>query len=405
MMQAAMRRAFLLALGAGAGPLIQLLATPWLARVYLPSDFGALALFLSAAGVLVAIACLRYESVIVIADNDQISAAVWVSTASALLLFLVVLLFEFLGVLALMFPQLKALGRAVWWIPVYALCGGLILVGLQLTLRKGNFALNAVFRSGQSMVFVFLALLWNDIGLIAASVCGGVVVSVLVLGYLVKAAPTFSMSEMRRVARERRHHPLALTPTSLLDALAVAAPVVFLGGAYGAEPTGHYSQIQRLVGAPLVLVGLVVGQLFMRRSAEIYRSGQSSRQLLWRSVGMLSLAALILGGILASAGEYFLGWILGHGWRIDTPFIMLASAPLLCKLVVSPVSSVFITHDQIRTGVGWQLAYFASTFCVLYFASVHLALDDFLIVYAVHEFVLYGIYLFLAHRVAHKVRA
>lgn len=399
-----MVRTLVLALGALIGPLAQFIATPLLARAYAPSDFGHLALFMSLAGVLVAISCLRYESVIVVADDAHVPSAVWVSLASAVLLFFALVPIVYSGALGLVFTQLKDLGRDVWGVPAFGLCGGLILIGMQLTLRQGAFGLNAVFRSGQSLIFVLVALLWKDIGLVAASVLGGLVVALLVLAYLIRQMPPVTMSAMLAVARERRHHALALTPTSLLDALAVAAPILFLGSAYGAEQTGHYSQIQRLVGAPLALFGMVVGQLFMKRSAEIFRSGESSRQLLWRSAGILGLAALILTISLASLGELLFGWILGAGWRTDTSFILLVSAPLLCKLIVSPISSVFITHDQIRAGVSWQVAYFISTFCVLYLASANLTFDKFLFAYAFHEFALYGIYLYMAQRVAQKVR-
>ena len=60
----ALKRAAIVALGVGLGPLVQLLATPLLSRIYAPAEFGHLALFLSVVSIMVTISCLRYEGAI-----------------------------------------------------------------------------------------------------------------------------------------------------------------------------------------------------------------------------------------------------------------------------------------------------------------------------------------------------
>jgi O-antigen/teichoic acid export membrane protein len=399
-----MRRAFVLALGAGVGPMFQLLATPWLARLYLPADFGHLALFMSVAGVLVSVSCLRYEVAVAVVDEDRVSSAVWVSVGSGLLLFLMLLFAVSLHGPQLLFPQLEGLGREIWGVPVFGVCGGLVLVGMQLTLRRAAFALNAALRSGQTVLFVLLALFCADLGLVKTSILSGLVVGVLVILYLLKEAPLPGIAELRRVAWGGRQYPLVLMPTSMLDAVALAAPVFFISSAYGAEATGHYSQIQKLVGGPLILTAVVAGQLFLKRSGEIYRSAQSSKRLLWKSVGVLGVMAGIVFAALVVVGEYVLGLLLGAAWRVDTEFLLLAIAPLLFRLTVSPVSSVFITHHRVGMVVKWQFGYFVSTICVLYFASINLSFERFLALYALHEAVVYSAYLYMANLAAQSIR-
>lgn len=393
-----------MALGAGVGPLVQLLATPLLARLYLPSDFGRLALFLSAAGILVAVSCLRYEVTIAVVDDDHVPAGVWVAVGSALLLFLTLLLVVSLHLPQMLFPQFEELGRALWGVPIFGVCGGLVLVGMQLTLRRAEFGLNAAFRSAQTVLFVLLALLCTDFGLVKTSVLSGVAVGLMAILYLIKETPVVKATELRRVAQKHRQYPLFLMPTSLLDAMALAAPVLFISSAYGVEATGHYSQIQKLVGAPLILAAVIAGQLFLKRSGEIFRSGQSSKHLLWKSVRALSLIAGVALVFLVAGGEFFLGLLLGAAWRVDTGFLLLATAPLLFRSIVSPVSSVFITHNRVGVGVGWQLGYFASTICVLYIASINLPFEHFLSIYALHEAVAYSIYLYMANLAAQSIR-
>lgn len=399
-----MRSAFLLALGAGIGPLVQLIATHWLARLYQPADFGNLALFMSTAGIVVTVSCLRYEVVIAAIDDESVSSAVWVAVGSALLVFLLLLLVVGLHAPQAFSPRLEELGRKLWGVPIYGLCGGLVLIGMQLTLRRSEFGFNAAFRSAQTVLFVLLALLCTDLGLVKVSILSGAAAGLIVILYLVKSAPVVGVRALGRVAWGYRKHPFFLMPTSLLDAVALSAPVFFISSAYGASETGHYSQIQKLVGAPLILAALVAGQLFLKRSGEIYRSGQSSGDLLWKVVGVQGLVAGLTVALLVTVGEYLLGMLLGAAWRVDTAFLLLATVPLLFRVIVSPVSSVFITHKRVEVGMRWQLGYFISTVCVLYVASINLSFENFLTIYALHEAVVYSVYLYMANLAAQRIK-
>ena len=58
-------------LGAGAGQLSLLLATPILTRLYSPETFGLAASFISIVGLLSVVAGLRFEQAIPIPDSDE----------------------------------------------------------------------------------------------------------------------------------------------------------------------------------------------------------------------------------------------------------------------------------------------------------------------------------------------
>ena len=160
---------------------------------------------------------------------------------------------------------------------------------------------------------------------------------------------------------------------------------------------GTWSFLPKLLVLLAVLVGAVASQLFLKRSAEISRAGQSSRPLLWRCVAVLGSNAVLLMLFVWIAGEFFCRLLLGSAWRVDTGFLLLVTTPLAMRMVVSPVSMVLITHHKLGFGVRWQIAYFVSTVTVLYFASRLLSFEAFLAVYGVHEALLYAIYLYLAN--------
>ncbi|MGZ6298751.1 MAG: oligosaccharide flippase family protein, partial [Parachlamydiaceae bacterium] len=242
----------------------------------------------------------------------------------------------------------------------------------------------------------------SNVGLVRASIISSLVVGAVVMVYLLKVISPVAKYQIRSLGIRFRDYPLLLTPTSLLDAVALAVPVFFISTAYGLEATGQYTQIQRLIGAPLILAGVVVGQLFLKQSAELFRNGESSRPLVWKSIGALSVVALIMMAMLFIAGEPLCKMILGDAWRVDMKFLIMVATPFLFKSVISPVSTVFITHNKVGSGVKWQISYFISTITVLYFASRYVIFDSFLIIYAIHEAIHYSVYLLMANLAAEK---
>jgi teichuronic acid exporter len=397
-----LERTLVVAFGVGMGPLVQLIATPFLARLFTPAEFGQLALFLSSVSVLIAISCLRYELAIAVVEDESVNASVWVALSSTLVLFVVMLLLVAVGIPQALFPAFAALGAEAWGVPFVGASGGIVLVGSYLTLRQSRYYRNAAMRSAQAVLFVAVALGSSNVGLVRASIISSLIVGAVVMVYLLKVISPVAKYQIRSLGIRFRDYPLLLTPTSLLDAVALAVPVFFISTAYGLEATGQYTQIQRLIGAPLILAGVVVGQLFLKQSAELFRSGESSRPLVWKSIGALSIVALAMMAMLFIAGEPLCKVILGDAWRVDMKFLIMVATPFLFKSVISPVSTVFITHNKVGSGVKWQISYFISTITVLYFASRYVIFDSFLIIYAIHEAIHYSVYLLMANLAAEK---
>ena len=162
--RAALGRVVTMAIGVGAGPFVQLVATPWLARIYSPVNFGQLTLFSSFAGVLIAVSCLRYETTIAVVDDEFVATGVWVALTSALVLFLLANIALLTGLPQVWFPQFAALGSKIWGVPIAAFCGALALVGSQLSLRQGHYFKNATIRSKPRRQTVSSALIgwWHS---------------------------------------------------------------------------------------------------------------------------------------------------------------------------------------------------------------------------------------------------
>lgn len=393
------KRAAIIGIGVGFGPLVQLVATPWLSRLYTPAEFGSFALFLSSVSVLLTVACLRYETLIPVVEDNLVKPATFVALFSALLMFLFINFAIVTGTLQYLYRPFAELGDQIWGMPIAAACGGLLSIVCYLTLRRSEFVLNALMRSMQVSLFVILAIAFSKIGLVQSLIFSWMLVGFLGLVYIVKDIFPLQREIAWATAIRFKQYPTLLTPTSLLDAVAVALPVFLISATYGTEATGNYAQLQRLIGAPLLLGSMVMGQMFFKYSGELYRSFESASRLMWRTVKILSVIALSVLVAVISVGEPVCKLLLGRGWRVDTFFLLLVTIPFVCRAIVSPISTVFLTHHRVSLGVKWQVVYFITTCSVLYPASKFLKFEYFLLGYAIHELILYSIYLALANRV------
>ena len=64
------------------------------------------------------------------------------------------------------------------------------------------------------------------------------------------------------------------------------------------------------------------------------------------------------------------------------------------RFAVSPISTVLVLEKNIKKGVFWQVLYLCTITPTLYFGS-DLAIEQFFLVFVLHEVILYLIYLVL----------
>lgn len=400
-----MRRDLLVtASGAGLGQIVVLLATPLLARIYSPGQFGVYAAIVSFAGVVATISALRYETAIPVVPTDE------VPIISRLALLLPLFVAPLLVSAVALTPQAVALLKGnisregAFVIAAVATIQGMIAVANALCTRRGEFVLAAFIRVLQPIGFVVIACLFvQDLShaLIASwlvAFLGGL--------YTFRNINFFSgwKSTVATCLRAWRY-PVLYAPVSMLDTLTLALPVLAIITIFGDTNAGNYSQVQRLIGAPLLLVGLAVGQVFFKYAGDLLRSGQPLRPLFFKIFKNLLLLAIAIIAFVFIAGEQIITVFLGSAWRTDRTFLILVIAPVVFRSLISPLSSVFLLCHRIKTLAVWQFFYFVVTVIVIVIAQVELSFDGFLVALLCSEFAMYAIYFALASTVVHQADA
>ena len=389
MLRNLLKGAGIVALGTAIGQGVVLLATPYFARIYTPAQFGQLALLASISNIAAAIGCLRYD--LAIPGSDQRDArplvvlctlaSAGIALATAFGLFVLTGFFQ--GRVPAPFDSPLMIGACI------------LLVGLQQAalghaIRRRAYKSVAGVRLLQGVSFTAMAAL-PMVGLVWSHVLS----FVAALPVLRQSLRHNSGEEQRLgvVALSHREFPFQSLPGAVLDVVGFSVCVWVLTGAYGNTEAGNFSQVQRIVGAPLMLVGISIGQVLLRHSVDLVDDRPALRRLLLRILKSLGLIAALTLASVSLVGTPVLHSLLGPQWRVDTEFLVLVAIAVLVRACVSPLSAVLVTLRRFDLGLAWQFAYFVSALALMPWVASSVGSTGFLRFYALHECLFYFAYL------------
>jgi len=382
-------------MGTAIGQGIVLVATPWLVRVYGPVNFGILALLITATNIGAAVGCARFDLALPSADDEEAPALLrlcaLVATGCALVAVIVASLLKLEGPANEIVSRPALLGLCVFFAATFQAASSMLL-------RQGYIPAMAALRGGQGLLFVLLAL-FSNVGLLWAQVLSYVPGCLALAGMLMV---NHGGPGILSIAQRYRSFVMLGLPGVILDVVGYSLCIWIVTFAYGAAGSGEFSQVQRIVGAPLMLVSISLGQILLRETAHLRDDLPQLRLLLRRLLMLLAGGAGTALVVLILVGEPVLGLILGDKWHITAVFIVSISAAVFIRASVSPISAILATFNRFDIALRWQLLYFVSAASLFTLASRMLPLKDFVIFYAVHEIILYLIYLRLIMTVFRK---
>lgn len=143
------------------------------------------------------------------------------------------------------------------------------------------------------------------------------------------------------VLRDYRSYPLVQLPSSLLDTLALMAPVPVFSALYGVGVAGSLSLTQRIISLPLGLIGGAVADVFYNRVAELARKNpQAVPRFLVQTSLRLGLISLGPGLLLLLLGPQIFEVLFGSSWRMAGEMAAAYAPWMVAQMAVSPVSRV-----------------------------------------------------------------
>lgn len=339
------------ATGIAAAQVITLAFTPFLTRLYGPEAFGVLAAFTAILNIITPLSSLGFANAIVMpATEEGAKAVARLSLVCAALVASLALpsVWLFLPQLA-SWTGLEAKPSFLYLIPVSLLLGALLSVANQMAVREGLFKAKAA----SYVVNNFLMNIGKlAVGLHAPSGLALIVIAIMgkALNYFLLLARVprtgafqvrhwFGIAGILEAASEQRDFALYRMPQSIINALAFGLPVLLITGLFGSAAAGQYSLTVLVLGAPVMLLGQSVTEVFFPKVTHSIREDPSvAASLLRRATFVVALLAIVPFGVIAIFGDVIFPNVFGSDWE---------KAGLYSQWIAIWMASVLITRPAV----------------------------------------------------------
>lgn len=331
---------------------LSILLLPILARVYSPELFGVYGNFVAIVTLFSVFMNLKYDVAIVFAKTDQkanvLQIIALVTSFAFLIFFSLVLL---LNPEKLLSVELKS-EEFKFFIP---------LTGLLLALYSANiFKLNrledynqiafnriayVIILNGLSLSFYFL--LPVKYGLVTAFILTYLLLDAFLLIKYKPSLKGVSKLGMVAVMKEFKEYPYFTLPSSLLATFVNKLPLLSFALLFGETAAGLYFLVDKVLMAPIDLVGKAVGMGYRKEAQNLKSDSGSYRKLYIKTLKLLAVISVPFFLIVGIFGKPIFEIAFGSEWREAGFFAQILSMAFLFKFIAAPlISGMFVSQKQ-----------------------------------------------------------
>jgi O-antigen/teichoic acid export membrane protein len=404
-----LRNSATLIVGTVLAQLIPILFQPLLRRMFSAEEFGTAALYITAVGMLVAIANLKYESAIVLPKEDQaahelMSGGVLISGLLSIVIWLLIFMNE-----GSIVQRFELDDSASWYLHLLPL--SVFLVSSfqcfnYYLIRKKAFkdsAKNKVYRrTTEALTQTSSGYLKVGSGLLLGNLIGDCVN--FIGGYLQAAKKGFSFSfELKKIMPTLKQYwqfPVYQALPSLLNTISLTLPVFIVNVAFGKAQTGQYDLSRLVLSLPMALISIALSQVYLQHQAEKIRNKQEIKPDFKKVSQSLLLLSLPFALVLFFLATPVFSFVFGSQWRLAGELTAVLIFGQTLKFIVSPLSSTLVALKEVRFSAIWQTLYFVSILW-LYFNPGN-SIQAFVLRYCLIDLVAYSLYFGLIYtRIQH----
>ena len=338
-----------------------ILVSPVIARLYAPEAFGATAVFMSIMLTLVTISCLRYEFAIMLPEKEEDASSLVIGSLFFVGIFTIIslLMVVFFGDLICRCFKSPEMKPFLWLLPIAVLANGSCLAFRRWHTRGKRYGLLsrmqvvAGITPGTTKVAAGLLGFTGPGSLICSNVLGGIVWSVC-LGWKAWREDRVLLFQTKwnqvvKMFKRYKKFPLVSSWSALLNILSFQLPVLLLSIYFTKNIVGYYALGMRIIGLPLTLVGMAIGQVFFQRASEAYNQGNLSLVVAntYKRLVSLGLFPFLVLGLIGS--DIFV-FVFGQQWAEAGVYVQILSLWQFIVFISSPISVIYIILE--RQGIG-----------------------------------------------------
>lgn len=361
------RSVSILAGGTALAQVIAIAASPILTRIYKPVDFGALQVFISLMSLALVASTGRYEVALLLPDDEQSS----IDVLGLAILCVCITASVSAGIVIAchyrwMLPSsVLVLKGKLWLLPVSILGAGLYQALNYWAMRRDGYRQIATTKITQAGAQVVTQLgtglvVHGSLGLLIGDAVGRIMGSGRFLHDLwrdyAREIRAVRLSRMLRLAIRYRAYPLVSMWGSLINALVGVLPALFLAQYYGAQGTGWFALVNRVLGVPAALIGLSLSQVYTSEAAKLSRSDPKRLMEVFlktaRHMVYLGLAPCIVFTIFA---PWIFQVIFGHAWYEAGVYARYLAFMFYVSFINSPVTMTLNVLERQGAQFVWDI--------------------------------------------------
>lgn len=344
--------------------LLPFLFMPILGRLYDPDVRGIYGTYVVITNITQQIACFRYDYAIVVADNDEEAGGAFVLSASLAVLFsalISLLMWPFIPQIAQRFDMTGGAENTLWMVPLTTLICGLTTALNYFNVRHEKYkvisASNIIRVSVMLVVQIVMGYMgfgyWGMIvGQFLSYFFGNFRMMMTLKGRINRSM--LNLNFLKKVARKNSAFPKYMLPSALTNSLAVSMMGLFIPMQYGRTMNGFYSQINTLLGQPLVLVSNAVSQVFLRGASADKHNGEKLSKTFSSVVKWMTILSIFPFGFLLLFGDPVIPWFLGEKWAPIPGYLRFLIPLFMVRFIVNPVTNSAIALGQQKAIMVWQ---------------------------------------------------
>ncbi len=349
----AMRHVSILAGGTTIAQGLNVAIMPVLSRIYSPSDFGVMAVFVSVTAILTELSGFRYHLAIPLPKHERYAKALVVLSFFLQEVFVVFISLILLVVGKSMLAKLSldSLVPYRYLIPVGVAGMGGYLVLTQWAIREKLFDAIARTRVTQSLtgaatmiVMGFLGL--RPFGLLIGKIIGqaGGITTLARSILKQKGFPKPPVEDIKRVAVRYRKFPMFETWSGILNTMGAQITPILLVALFNPEVAGFFAMAQNLLILPSAFVGLAIGQVFIQK-ASVARYEGRLKEVTMKAYSMLFQLGLFPILLLSLFSPVIFSYFLGARWVEAGFFARIMGLWVALAFVCSPMDVLFSVMD------------------------------------------------------------
>ncbi len=365
---------FTLSTGTALAHLISIVVAPVLTRLYLPEDFGFLALFTGVVSILTAVSTGRYDIAIMLPDKDDdainiLALSCSLSLALSIILLLIIFLFSKEIADALGSPEFAPF---LYLVPIFVFLAGVLRSLDYWFNRRGRYTSLSFCRVTQSSSGALAKIVMGCAKLGGAGLIVGSIIDQIIgsgfLGYQtvrdMKDEGRISFKRMREMAGEYRDFPQKSVAGYFLNVLSTQLPILIIAKVYGVMVVGYYSLTLRVLSFPIVFLGRAIAQVFYRKAAESRREGTVAKLVSVTSLALLGIIILPML-LIVLFGEGLFGFVFGEKWIIAGTIAAIMAPFYLIRFIFSIQSTLLMVYRRLDVEVVFNFLFLVSQIIAL----------------------------------------